>query len=178
MQQQITALERALVEALRQLDALKRAAGHAGGTARVTTLAPVPPAQVLEYDQFVAVVGQALVEHYGDYQDFTDQTFERLFDLAGGDGLTVATFLGQLANRRQARPIESLAGYTVGVIRKVGVDQLRAEQVAKGLVAAPEPAAPAEEAPPAPDGPTDTTPSGGVDELWDEMWGDPRVSKE
>ena len=193
MQQQIASLERALLEAMRQLDALKRQVGYQGGPARVTTVSPAP---TLPYDQFVAVLEQALVEGWGDLRDFTDQTFQRLFELSGGDGLTVATFLRQLATRQPSRPIDSLAGYTVGVIRKVGVEQLRAEQVQRGLV----PAAPApppapgseptweertagadERQDPPPQAPTkaevplaQTAAEAGdqvVDALWDEMWG-------
>lgn len=104
-------------------------------------------------EEFLGRVSQVLEARWPDH-DFTPERLEELYRLAQGDAATVGSFLARCAYRRAGGwSPDSLAGYVLSTIRKVGIEALRAEREERrkrrqAAEPAPAPEVPAEDAAP------------------------------
>ena len=81
--------------------------------------------------RFVSQVSRVLSQRWPDH-DFTPDRLSELYRLSEGDATTVGSMIARCAFRRSKgwQP-DSLSGYLLATVRKVGIAQLRAEREAR-----------------------------------------------
>jgi hypothetical protein len=81
--------------------------------------------------RFVQQVSRVLSQRWPDH-DFTPEQLSELYRLSEGDATTVGSLIARCAFRRSRgwQP-DSLSGYLLATVRKVGIAQLRAEREAR-----------------------------------------------
>ena len=92
--------------------------------------APAEPAPApVDVGEFVALVVEETERHFDEAYEYDRELLEKLYRESGGDVETVTGFIAKLGDRYRKtgwRP-DNLHAWVMGVIRKQGLPQIRAE---------------------------------------------------